>query len=254
MTGSVIAFLTAMIFVTAFISGMFGMAGGLILMSVMLTLLPLATAVVLQSSIQLVSNVWRCILWRRYIVWHVIPWYFAGIALGITLMLVVQFVPDKNTAFLVMGTLPLLSMAVGSRLRLHIENPYHTFPAAACLTFVHLTAGVVGPLLDLLYVNAAFTRQQIIATKAFNASIMHIVRVLHYGVFVMLMTGEGGWPKELDPVWMGLFIVVSVAGTTTAAWFVHRMTDDHFKIITRVLVVLVSLYCLYQGITGKFGL
>jgi len=254
MSGAVIALLTAAIFVTSLISGMFGMAGGLILMSVMLTILPLATAVVLQSSIQLVSNLWRCILWRRHIVWHVLPWYLLGIASGVTLMLMIQYVPDKNAAFLMMGTLPLLSMALGSRVRLHIENPYHTVPVAACLTFVHLTAGVVGPLLDLLYVNAAFTRQQIIATKAFNASVMHVVRLGYYGVFLYLTGREGGWPENLDPHWMPLLLAASVLGTTTAAWFVHRMTDDHFKSISRMLVALVSLYCLFRGIAGYFML
>ncbi|HEU4838511.1 MAG TPA: hypothetical protein VFS88_03765 [Micavibrio sp.] len=40
MSLAVIAFLTCVVFLTSMISGTFGMAGGMILMAVMLTLLP----------------------------------------------------------------------------------------------------------------------------------------------------------------------------------------------------------------------
>lgn len=254
MSPAVIAFLACVVFLTSMISGTFGMAGGMILMAVMLTLLPVAAAITLQSSIQLVSNAWRCFLWRRHIVWHVLPWYLAGIAAGFLLILTVQYVPDKNAAFIVMGSVPLLTMAVGKYLRLHIENPYHTFPAATLLTFVHMTAGVIGPLLDLLYVNAALTRQQIISTKAFTQTVMHIVRLSYFGALIPLMTGQGGWPEELSPLWLPLLLGASIVGTTAAAWFVNRMHDHQFKFLTRILIVCISAYCLFRGISGYFVL
>lgn len=254
MSSAVIAFLACVVFVTSMISGTFGMAGGMILMAVMLTLLPVAAAVTLQSSIQLVSNSYRCFLWRKHIVWHVLPWYLAGIAAGFALMLAVQFVPDKNLAFIMMGSVPLLTMACGKYLRLHIENPYHSFPAATLLTFVHMTAGVVGPLVDLLYVNAALTRQQIISTKAFTQALMHIVRLAYFGALIPLLTGQGGWPEELSLLWLPLLLGASIAGTSAAAWFVHRMQDHQFKFLSKILIVCISLYCLFRGIGGYFML
>lgn len=250
MSLTVIAFLACAVFITSMISGTFGMAGGMILMAVMLTLLPVAAAVTLQSSVQLVSNSWRCFLWRKHIVWHVLPWYLVGIVTGFLLMLAVQFVPDKNIAFIMMGSVPLLTMACGKYLRLHIENPWHSFPAATLLTFVHMTAGVVGPLVDLLYVNAALTRQQIISTKAFTQTVMHLVRLSYFGALIPMLTGEGGWPEELSLLWLPLLLGASVAGTTAAAWFVHRMHDHQFKFLSRILIVCISVYCLGQGLLG----
>ncbi len=252
MSPAVIAFLTCVIFCTSMISGTFGMAGGMILMAVMLTLLPLAAAVTLQSCVQLVSNSWRCFLWRKHIVWHVLPWYIAGIAAGFALILAVTFVPDKNLAFIMMGSVPLLTMACGKYLRLHIENPWHTVPSATLLTFIHMTAGVVGPLLDLLYVNAALTRQQIISTKAFTQTVMHLVRLSYYGALIPLMTGQGGWPDDLSPLWLPLLLGASIAGTTAAAWFVNRMQDQQFKFLSRILIFCISAYCLFRGISGYF--
>ena len=53
---------------TAFLSGIFGMAGGLILMGVLLALMPVPAAMMLHGVTQLASNGWRAFLWRDHIV------------------------------------------------------------------------------------------------------------------------------------------------------------------------------------------
>src|SRR4051794_12467242 len=55
---------------TAFLSGLFGMAGGLILIGVLLALMPLPTAMVLHAITQMASNGWRAFLWRAPIPWR----------------------------------------------------------------------------------------------------------------------------------------------------------------------------------------
>ena len=44
---------------TAFLSGIFGMAGGLVLMGLLAWLLPVTTALALHGTIQFASNIWR---------------------------------------------------------------------------------------------------------------------------------------------------------------------------------------------------
>jgi uncharacterized membrane protein YfcA len=63
------------VLVTAFISGIFGMAGGLILMGVLAAMLPVATAMVVHGAVQMVSNGYRAFLWRQYIDWRVFRRY-----------------------------------------------------------------------------------------------------------------------------------------------------------------------------------
>ena len=48
---------------TAFLSGMFGMAGGLILIGVLLALMPVPEAMALHAVTQMASNGWRALLW-----------------------------------------------------------------------------------------------------------------------------------------------------------------------------------------------
>ncbi len=230
------------------------MLGGMILMVILLTIMPVSAAMSLHAAIQLTSNSWRCFLWRKHIVWQALPWYMCGIAAGFTLMLLLHYVPDRNMALIMMGSLPILSMLAARYVHLSIMNKGQTIVAATLLTFVHLTAGVVGPLLDLLYINAPLTRQQIISTKAFTQSVMHIVRLGYFGVFLTWVSGKGGWPEGIDPIWMSVLVVASIAGTSTAAFIVQRMNDKHFKSISRVLIALISVYCLVKGITGMMGI
>ena len=56
---------------TAFLSGIFGMAGGMVLIGVLLVVLPLPMAMVLHAVTQMASNGWRAFLWWRHIQWRI---------------------------------------------------------------------------------------------------------------------------------------------------------------------------------------
>ena len=68
---------------TAFVSGIFGMAGGMILMAVLVALMPVATAMIVHGAIQMVSNGYRAVLWRRHIKWGIFARYAAGSLLAV---------------------------------------------------------------------------------------------------------------------------------------------------------------------------
>lgn len=59
MTPALIAALGLLMVATAFLSGLFGMAGGLILIGVLLAIMPLPAAMVLHAATQMASNGWR---------------------------------------------------------------------------------------------------------------------------------------------------------------------------------------------------
>ncbi|MCM2343010.1 MAG: sulfite exporter TauE/SafE family protein [Alphaproteobacteria bacterium] len=249
MSLSLITLITVATFLTAILSGVFGMAGGIIMMALLLAVMPVASAMVLHAAIQLVSNGWRCFLWRGHIVWHVTPFYGLGIVAGVGLISVVEYVPDKATALIVVGSVPLLALVLQRFIRLSIMHRGQTFVTAMVLTFIQMTGGVVGPLLDLLYNNAPLTRQQIVATKAMTQTVMHLVRLVYFGSLIPLLTGQQGWPAGLDPAFMLLFMLAAIAGTTAAAPLLHRINDNHFKYLSKILIVLISLYCLGRGIS-----
>src|SRR5205085_10454643 len=104
-----IAALGILMVATAFLSGLFGMAGGLILIGVLLTILPLPSAMVLHAITQMASNGWRALLWRRHIRWRPVAVYLIGCALALGLWALTRYVPDKPIALLMLGITPFMA-------------------------------------------------------------------------------------------------------------------------------------------------
>src|SRR3989440_549321 len=98
MTPLVIAALGLLMVATAFLSGLFGMAGGLILIGVLLALMPLPTAMVLHAITQMASNGWRAFLWRAHNRLRPGVVYLIGCALGLGLWSVTPHLPGKPGA------------------------------------------------------------------------------------------------------------------------------------------------------------
>src|ERR1700751_556328 len=68
-TPPILVALAVVAVVTSFISGIFGMAGGMLLIGFLLVLLPVPVAMVSHGVIQIAANGWRAWLWRHHIKW-----------------------------------------------------------------------------------------------------------------------------------------------------------------------------------------
>src|ERR1700747_3312568 len=94
---------------TAFLSGLFGMAGGMILIGVLLTFMPLPTAMVLHAITQMASNGWRALLWRAHIRWRAASGFLFACALALALWSIPGYGPDKPVALLLLGVTPFMA-------------------------------------------------------------------------------------------------------------------------------------------------
>src|SRR5262245_23442125 len=103
--------LAAAVVSTSFISGIFGMAGGMILLGILLAMLPVATAMVLHGITQLASNGWRAWLWRAHIKWPIVGTYAGGAVVVAGLAFAAgQLAPSKATAFIALGLMPFIGL------------------------------------------------------------------------------------------------------------------------------------------------
>src|SRR5688572_2463530 len=117
MTPFMIAALGALMVATAFLSGLFGMAGGMILIGVLLMLMPLPTAMVLHAITQMASNGWRAFLWRAHIRWRPVFVYLIGCALALGAWSILRYVPDKPIALLLLGVAPFMARLMQANLK-----------------------------------------------------------------------------------------------------------------------------------------
>lgn len=115
--------IVAAAFLTAAISGVLGMAGGLLLLGVLLLVLPVAVAFVVHGLLQLVSNGWRAILQREHIDWATVRWYAVGALLAVATASAVAYVPSRPLTYLLLGLVPALVWVPRERLALDAARP-----------------------------------------------------------------------------------------------------------------------------------
>ena len=230
--------------VTAFISGIFGMAGGLILMGVLTALLPVATAMIVHGAIQMVSNGWRAFLLRAHIDWGIFARYALGSVAAVAALLLLAWRPDKTMVYLLLGLTPLMVWLPKSLVDLDIQKRGQAEAAGFAVQALNTLAGVAGPLLDLFFVRTGMTRQAIVATKSATQVMAHLVKIGFWSVPVIAAAGVSAMP----PVWLfALAIPLSMAGTWLGGLVLERMSDVNFKRWMRWLVTVIGVIYLVRA-------
>ena len=97
---------------TSFVSSIFGMLGGLLLMAVLITLMSTGPAMVLHGLIQFASNGYRAFLNRKDIQWHIIFVFLIGAVVALAVLVFISFVPDEATVLIALGLLPFIAASL----------------------------------------------------------------------------------------------------------------------------------------------
>ncbi|PHS29188.1 MAG: hypothetical protein COA85_01485 [Robiginitomaculum sp.] len=237
-------------FFTAFLSGMFGMAGGLVLMGVLTALMPLGQAMVTHGILQITANSWRAYLLRRHIQWHIIGLFALGTLGAIFLLFLIPLHPNKASVFLTLGVVPLLVWVPRRWLHLNVRRPGHAVLCGFLATGFSVTAGISSTVMDIFFVRAALTRHEIVATKAIGQIIGHGVKVVYWSWAVIQTLGVGALP----PLWLfALALPLSFGGTWCGKQILGKMTDIGFVQIVRVLISLIGLFYIFRGISLLLG-
>lgn len=237
-------FILVAAFATATLSGVFGMAGGLVLMGALALVLPVSAAFVAHGVLQLVANGWRAILHRRHVRWDIVGWYALASLIAAGLVSLLAFTPSKPLLFLLLGLVPGLTWLPQTWLKLDAARPPEAFASGFLVTGLNLLAGVAGPLLDIFFVRTELTRHAIVATKAATQVFAHLAKIVVYGAPLLIGAREAALP----PLWVfALAVPLSMTGTYVGGLILERMSDVNFKRWTRWIVTAVGLFYLAQA-------
>ena len=238
----VLSLIAATSLVTSFISGILGMAGGMILMGVLLALLPLPAAMLLHGISQLTANGWRALMLRQAIDWRVFRGYAAGAVCALTAFALTQLVASKPVALILMGLTPFVGLALPERFHLNVERRGHSFLCGLVNTAISLVAGISGPILDLFFIRSKMGRHAVVATKATVQSLSHLMKI---GYFGGILAASGA---AVDP-WLAVTVVVlGVVGTSLSKQVLERISDADFRRWTRWTVMSLGMLYLGSGV------
>jgi uncharacterized protein len=239
MTLTTMVLLWGVMVATALLSGVFGMAGGMILIGVLLVLLPVPDAMALHAVTQIASNGWRAALWVRYVRWRILAAYGAGCLAALLLWALLRFVPDQALAMLGLGLSPFAVRLLPQGWKPDAERARDgALYGFLCMSLMLLT-GVSGPLLDSFFLGGRLDRRQIVATKAVAQVMGHALKLLYFGGLV----AQAG---SVDPVVAVGAVAASMLGTTLARRILEAMTDQQYRSWAgRIITAIAGFYVAY---------
>jgi uncharacterized membrane protein YfcA len=236
----------------SFLSGIFGMVGGAILIGVFLLILPVPAAMTLHAVAQMTANGQRALLWRPHIMWLTLLGYMLGAAIAFIMMAIMQFSPPKPVIYLCLGILPFAALLVPQNLILDIRHQ-GTSVAAGILVMVLMTlAGVPGPTLDIFFQTKELDRRVVVATKAAMQTLGNILKSVYFSFIVVVQVepGQDTSTPELSPWILAMTILMAVCGTMLAKPVLHYFSDSMFHRWSRRLILGIGALYLLKGVIG----
>lgn len=236
----------ATVLVTAVLSGVIGMAGGVLLMAVLVSLLPVASAMILHGAVQAASNGARFLFLREHVMWGILPFYAIGALLAVLLFIALAFVPDPALVLILIGSFPWLARIVPTLRGLDVRRPVTGAACGATVTAAQLLAGASGPLLDAFYLRTEVDRRSIVATKALTQAAGHVVKIGYYAWVSQAVLDE--FSVAGVPVWLvGAGIVLAILGARIGTRLLERFDDIQFRRVTGWVILGLGALCILKG-------
>ncbi|MCJ8520162.1 putative membrane protein YfcA [Pseudorhizobium tarimense] len=229
------------VFLTSLLSGVFGMAGGLILLWVLLLLMPLGTAIAVHGVIQMVANGSRAWFSRTYIDYRILGILCLGLAISAVVLLFLDYKPNIIVVSIAIGLMPILVWLPVQRLHLDASKPSHALICGLIAGALTVGVGVSGPTIDIFFIRAMMDRRKVIATKAATQLISHATKVVFYWNAASLLPAA-------DWVAIALAAPIAILGTRAGNVILQRLTDANFRVWTRWIVTGISAVYIVQGL------
>jgi uncharacterized membrane protein YfcA len=243
MTLGAASVLAVAVFATSFLSGIFGLAGGLVLMGALLLFLPVTTAMVLHAITQMASNGSRAFLWRAHTDRKIFARYMLGAAIAFALFAAVRFVPDRALVLVVLGLMPFVGLALPESLAPRADRPFGAEVSGFISTALQLISGVSGPALDIFLVRSSpLGRKAVVATKALCQVATHTLKLVYFGGLI------GAGLGDIHPVVIAAAVVLAILGTNLAKTILERLSDVQFRRWMKILMVAIGSFYLAQGV------
>lgn len=233
--------LGAAVTAASFLSGVFGMAGGMLLMGLLVMILPVPVAMVLHAASMMTANAWRAFVWRREVDYRVFLRFCVGMLAACGLLFSFRYVPDRLVILFCLGIVPFLAALIPPRLVPQADRRGGAELCGLLNTLMQFMAGVSGPLLDAFFVRTPMDRRTVVATKAICQTTAHTAKLIYF----LNITSEAHEALSL-PIY-AIAISTAIIGTSLSKLMLERLSNAQFYRWTRWLIMFIGVIYLTQA-------
>ncbi len=229
---------------TSMITATLGIGGGMLLLAVMASTLPLAALIPVHGLVQLGSNANRAILTFRFVDWQMLRLFSIGALAGavaasfIVVQLPLVFIQLAIAIF-------ILFLIWGSKPKAQKMSAHGRVLAGGVTTVVSMFVGATGPLVAAFAHRNQYNKMELTATFSSCMTVQHGLKA-----FVFAFIGFSFWQ------WAGLvsaMIVSGAIGTWIGLHVLHRMPARHFAMAFKLVVSLLAVRLLVDAILTLKG-
>jgi uncharacterized membrane protein YfcA len=231
--------LAATAFGTAVLSGILGVAGGMILLTVMLLFLDPLHAIPLHAAIQLVSNGSRVAIQRRHIDWRIAGYYSALLLPAGALGLAVLFRLPADATKLLIGLFVLVAtwrpgwLLLGTHPEA-VRRERRFLLLGGVVGVLNPVVGATGPLVAPFFLNLGLARQAVIGTSAACQALGHLAKIV-------LFAGLAGFAPTEHAALLASLCLLVVLGTWVGSALLDRVDERAFTWLYKTALTLIAL-------------
>ena len=233
-----LAVLCVAAFLASILSAVVGMAGGIVLLTVMLLYFEPLIAIPLHGVIQLASNGSRTVIQRAHVRWD-LAWRYGILLLPMAYVgLSVARALSPELARTLIGVFVLLATWRPGWLTLG-THPEQTRPQrrfvvlGGVIGFLQMNIGATGPLIAPFFLNLGLTRQALVGSKAAVQTLGHTTKILLFGA-------AGFAYVEYSLVLVAMCTLV-VLGTWIGSHLLNRVNERVFTWLFKSVLTLIAL-------------
>lgn len=239
MSPLVVAALAVVALATSALSAVTGVAGGVLLLSGLLLLVPAAAVVPLHGAVQTVACGARIHAFYPHVRWDLV-WRFSltvlpGSLLGLVVVNYLLEVDGSLVKLLIAGAILLSLLAKNVKLRAAGRSLRAFYGIGFLVGFFGILAGSTGPMVSQALLLFGVEKEAHVATKSVMQGIGHALKIPLFGL--ALGFDYGPWLVPLACMAVGVLI-----GTHLGKRALSKMSSARFVVVARALLALVVLH------------
>ncbi len=226
-------FLGILSFLTSTVAGVVGIGGGMMLIAILPSFLPLNALIPVHGLTQMSSNLSRAVFGYKDVQYEVIPKFLLGSAIGIGIFAGILNFISLEYVPLFIGAYILLSLW-SEKFNEKIKRYESYFLAGFFQTGLSMVVGATGPLTMTLLLKDYQDKDKVVATGAALMSITHILKVFVFMYFGFVFFDYIG------------IIVAMIIGAVAGSWAGTQLRDKidgkKFILILKVLLSALAIH------------
>lgn len=226
-------------FFTSALTAALGLGGGVAMLAIMGTGLPVASLLPVHGIVQLGSNLGRTVIQCRFVTWQLVGWFFIGSVIGIAVgSPIAVMIPD--TAAKIGLALFILWSVYGKKPKPeHVSRAFFVF-GGAITSIGTMIVGATGPLVAALLSARGLTKQPLIATHATCMVVQHGLKILAFG---LLGFAYAQWAPLLAAM-----IASGVLGTWVGSVALDNLPESLFRTAFKLTMTLLSAQIFWSAL------